>query len=68
MQQMVQDEARFRGVFTDMEREWSTWQSTEPDSPGRIDPCCILVYGLIPEANQGALMRQTHRKILIRRS
>ncbi|MDQ0683599.1 phage terminase large subunit-like protein [Streptomyces achromogenes] len=36
-QQMVQDKVRFRGVFTDMEREWSTWQSSDPDSPGRID-------------------------------
>ncbi|MGW0704333.1 hypothetical protein ACWD0A_34685 [Streptomyces sp. NPDC002867] len=53
---MVQDKVRFRGVFTDMEREWSTWQSTDPDSPGRIDASCILVYGLIPEANQGAIV------------
>ncbi|MGW0770798.1 hypothetical protein [Streptomyces sp. NPDC002676] len=55
-QQMVQDKVRFRGVFTDMEREWSTWQSSGPDSPGRIDASCILVYGLIPEANQGAIV------------
>lgn len=55
-QQMVQDKVRFRGVFTDMEREWSTWQSTDPDSPGRIDASCILVYGLIPEANAGAIV------------
>lgn len=55
-QQMVQDKVRFRGVFTDMEREWSTWQSSDPDSPGRIDASCILVYGLIPEANQGAIV------------
>ncbi len=54
-QQMVQDKVRFRGVFTDMEREWATWQPTDPDSPGRIDASCILVYGLIPEANQGAI-------------
>ncbi|MFE6551715.1 hypothetical protein ACFVHS_25395 [Streptomyces sp. NPDC057746] len=54
-QQMVQDKVRFRGVFTDMEREWATWQPTDPDSPGRIDASCILIYGLIPEANQGAI-------------
>ncbi|MFF0092701.1 hypothetical protein ACFYSF_22445 [Streptomyces canus] len=55
-QQMVQDKVRFRGVFVDMEREWTTWQSTDPDSPGRIDASCVLVYGLIPEANQGAIV------------
>ncbi|MGW1761030.1 hypothetical protein [Streptomyces mirabilis] len=55
-QQMVQDKARFREVFTELEREWATWQPTDPDSPGRIDASCILVYGLIPEANQGAIV------------
>ncbi|WP_406321837.1 terminase large subunit domain-containing protein [Streptomyces sp. NBC_00519] len=55
-QQMVQDKVRFRGLFPDLEREWSTWQSTDPDSPGRIDASCILVYGLIPDANQGAIV------------
>ncbi len=39
-----------------MEREWSTWQPTDPDSPGRIDASCVLVYGLIPEANAGAIV------------
>ncbi|MFJ1607028.1 terminase large subunit domain-containing protein [Streptomyces sp. NPDC088253] len=55
-QQMVQDKVRFRGLFTDLEREWATWQPTDPDSPGRIDASCVLVYGLIPEANQGAIV------------
>ncbi|WP_432021387.1 hypothetical protein [Streptomyces sp. 1222.5] len=40
----------------DFSSEWSTWQSTDPDSPGRIDASCIPVYGLIPEANQGAIV------------
>ncbi|MGW2766228.1 hypothetical protein [Streptomyces sp. NPDC001275] len=54
-QQMVQDRVRLRGAFTDLENEWATWMPTDPDSPGRIDASCILVYGLIPEANQGAI-------------
>ncbi|MFI7413177.1 hypothetical protein ACIBU0_31345 [Streptomyces sp. NPDC049627] len=45
---------RFRGLFTDLEREWATWQPADPDSPGRIDSSCVLIYGLIPVANQGA--------------
>lgn len=55
-QQMVQDRVRLRGLFTDLEREWATWQPTDPASPGRIDASCILVYGLIPEANKGAIV------------
>ncbi|MFF4147153.1 hypothetical protein ACFY0A_38895 [Streptomyces sp. NPDC001698] len=54
-QQMVQDRVRLRGAFTDLENEWATWQPTDSNSPGRIDASCILVYGLIPEANQGAI-------------
>lgn len=55
-QQMVQDRVRTRGVLVDWEREWTTWQPTDPDSPGRIDSSCVLIYGLIPEANQGAIV------------
>ncbi|MEC3995027.1 hypothetical protein VSR01_16400 [Actinacidiphila sp. DG2A-62] len=55
-QQMVQDKVRLRGAFVDLENEWATWQDTDPDSPGRIDASCILVYGLIPGANQGAIV------------
>ncbi|MFI9026316.1 hypothetical protein [Streptomyces sp. NPDC053560] len=55
-QQMVQDKVRLRGVFTDLEREWATWMPTDPESPGRIDASTVLVYGLIPEANQGAIV------------
>ncbi|MGW1989591.1 terminase large subunit domain-containing protein [Embleya sp. NPDC001921] len=55
-QQMVQDRVRLRGVFVDLEHEWSHWMPTDPDSPGRIDASTILVYGLIPEANKGAIV------------
>ncbi|MFF4292107.1 hypothetical protein ACFY0N_00450 [Streptomyces vinaceus] len=55
-QQMVQDRVRLRGVFVDLEHEWNTWMPTDPDSPGRIDASCVLVYGLIPEANKGAIV------------
>ncbi|MFF7603227.1 hypothetical protein [Streptomyces mirabilis] len=55
-QQMVEDRIRLRGAFVDLENEWATWQPTDPDSPGRIDASCVLVYGLIPEVNQGAIV------------
>ncbi|MET9321981.1 terminase family protein [Streptomyces sp. NPDC003038] len=55
-QQMVEDRIRLRGAFVDLENEWATWMPTDADSPGRIDASCILVYGLIPEVNQGAIV------------
>jgi phage terminase large subunit-like protein len=55
-QQMVEDRVRLRGAFVDLENEWATWQPTDSDSPGRIDASCILVYGLIPEINKGAIV------------
>ncbi|MER7394619.1 hypothetical protein ABT381_03755 [Streptomyces sp. NPDC000151] len=55
-QLMVQDKIRFRGVFTDLEREWITWMPTDPAPPGRIDASAILAYGLIPEANKSAIV------------
>ncbi|MFF2901144.1 hypothetical protein [Streptomyces sp. NPDC057966] len=29
---------------------------TDADSPGRIDASCVLVHGLIPEANKDAIV------------
>jgi phage terminase large subunit-like protein len=55
-QQMVEDHIRLRGAFVDLENEWATWQPTNQDSPGRIDASCVLVYGLIPEVNKGAIV------------
>lgn len=47
-QQMTMDRVRLRGVFVDLEREWATWQPTDPLSPGRIDASVYLAYGLLP--------------------
>jgi hypothetical protein len=47
-QQMVLDRIRFRGVHIDLEREWATWQPTDPLSPGRIDASVYLAYHLLP--------------------
>lgn len=55
-QQMIEDRVRLRGMMTDLENEWATWMPTDADSPGRIDASCVLVYGLIPEVNQGAIV------------
>ncbi|MEU9228948.1 hypothetical protein AB0D40_31850 [Streptomyces massasporeus] len=53
-QQMVEDWVRLRGAC--VENEWATWQPTDADNPGRIDASCVLVYGLIPEVNKGAIV------------
>lgn len=55
-QQMVEDRVRLRSMMTDLENEWATWMPTDSDSPGRIDASVILVYGLIPEVNRGAIV------------
>ncbi len=47
-QQMLLDRVRLRGVHTDLEREWATWQPTDVTSPGRIDASVYLAYGLLP--------------------
>ncbi|MFF3441844.1 hypothetical protein [Streptosporangium sp. NPDC002721] len=55
-QQMIQDRVRLRGVFPDLEHEWSHWMPTDPMSPGRIDASVYLVYGLLPEAGGAAVV------------
>ena len=47
-QQMILDRVRLYGVFTDLEREWATWQPSDPMSPGRIDASVYLAYHLLP--------------------
>jgi hypothetical protein len=47
-QQMVLGRVRLRSILPDLEREWATWQPTDPDSPGRIDASVYLAYGLLP--------------------
>ncbi len=47
-QQMLMDKIRLRGLFIDMERQWATWQPTDPLSPGNLDASVYLAYGLLP--------------------
>lgn len=53
-QQMFMDRVRLRGIFVDLEREWMTWQPTDPLSPGRIDASVYLAYALLPIPTIGA--------------
>lgn len=59
-QQMSLDRVRLRGIFPDLEREWATWQPTDPASPGRIDASVILGYGLLPLPPAGTQSGQAH--------
>lgn len=52
-QQMFMDRVRLRGIFVDLEREWTTWQPSDPSSPGRIDASVYLGYGLLPIPSTG---------------
>lgn len=46
-QQVVLDRIRLVGALPDLAHEWSTWQPTDPDSPGRIDASVYLAYALL---------------------
>jgi len=52
-QQMILDRVRLRKIFPDLEREWATWQPTDPLSPGRIDASVYLAYHLLPIPQAG---------------
>lgn len=45
--QLMVDRIRLVGAFPDLEKEWVTWQPTDPDSPGRIDASVHLAYALL---------------------
>jgi hypothetical protein len=46
-QQVLEGNAAFAGLLTDFEKEWTTWQPTSKDSPGRLDAGVHLAYQLI---------------------
>ena len=49
------DRIRTAVYLPDMEQEWSTWQPTDKDSPGRIDASVHLAWGLLkPPADTNA--------------
>lgn len=47
-QQLIEDRVRLGGILPELEEEWASWQPTDPDSPGRIDASCYLVYAVLP--------------------
>lgn len=47
-QQLVEDRVRLGAALPELEEEWASWQPTDPDSPGRIDASCYLVYAVLP--------------------
>jgi len=53
-QQMILDRVRLRGLHVDLERQWATWQPTDPLSPGNLDASVYLAYGLLPIPSPGS--------------
>lgn len=47
-QQIIEDRMRFAAVFTDLSKQWTTWQPSDPDSPGNLDACVYLGFELLP--------------------
>lgn len=52
-QQMHLDRVRLLGHLLDLEHEWTTWQPSDPMSPGRIDASVYLAYALLPIPSPG---------------
>lgn len=46
--QIIEDRYRFAGVFTDLTTQWTTWQPSDPTSPGNLDAAVYLGYELLP--------------------
>lgn len=47
-QQISDDRMRLGAYLPLLIHEWEHWQSTDPDSPGRIDASVYLAYDLLP--------------------
>lgn len=47
-QQWRLDNIRTGAYLPELEDEWSTWQPSNPESPGRVDASVYLAYGLLP--------------------
>ena len=45
--QWIEDRIRTGAYLPDLEHEWSTWQPTDTDSPGRIDASVHLAWSLL---------------------
>lgn len=61
-QQFTTDRIRLATYMPDLEQEWQTWQSTNPDSPGRIDASVVMAYGLLPVPGRGMTVVSTHSR------
>lgn len=47
-QQLSDDRMRFGAHLPELAHEWTTWQPTDTNSPGRIDGSVYLAYELLP--------------------
>lgn len=55
-QQISDDRMRLGAYLPLLVHEWEHWQSTDPDSPGRIDASVYLGYDLLPVPGSGAVI------------
>lgn len=55
-QQISDDRMRLGAYLPLLVHEWEHWQSTDPDSPGRIDASVYLGYDLLPVPGSSAVI------------
>lgn len=53
-QQFILDKLRLGAHLPELVAEWTSWQPTDTDSPGRIDASVYLAYELLPLNNEPA--------------
>ncbi|MFI7278433.1 terminase large subunit domain-containing protein [Streptomyces sp. NPDC049879] len=58
-QQVIEDRYRFAGMFTDLTTQWTTWQPTDPDSPGNLDAAVYLGFELLPVPGANEVVSRT---------
>lgn len=66
-QQIQEDNIRLAAYLPELEQEWSTWQPTDPDSPGRIDASVHLAYALLPVPGSEIVISTPRNRAPLRR-
>ncbi|MEU6932863.1 terminase family protein [Streptomyces sp. NPDC046374] len=60
-QQLEEDRIRFGARLIGLEGKWTTWQPTDPDSPGELDAAVYLAYELLPVPGVDEILSRVRR-------
>ncbi|MFJ9720008.1 terminase large subunit domain-containing protein [Streptomyces sp. NPDC101213] len=60
-QQVEEDRIRFGARLIGLEGKWTTWQPTDPESPGELDAAVYLAYELLPVPGVDEMLSKVRR-------